>query len=179
MNDLSKKKLRSHFFENFHKPFSRCLAPEMSCNEAAIRAHSVQNSLVLDLLVRNGHVKAPRIKIDSVRGPIISIEDIGRNQATTFTGFCSPHDSTIFRPLDSRAFDHRDPNHRFLAAYRAVSRKLHAQMEGAVRIQGNYQKRVELGLDSGNGPTVAGMVAVEHMMKAYQTYEHKFSSTKH
>jgi hypothetical protein len=46
-------------------------------------------------------------------------------------------------------------------------------MEGAVRIQGNYQKGVELGLDSGNEPTVAGMVAVEYMMKSYQTYEYK------
>lgn len=30
--------------------YSRCLAPSMDCEEAAIRAHSIQNSRILELL---------------------------------------------------------------------------------------------------------------------------------
>lgn len=145
----------------------------MNCSGAAIRAHSVQNSRVLDLLVRDGHVKAPTQRVDGARGPVISFDDIGRNQATTFSGFCSEHDTTIFKPLDNNAFDPTDPEHKFLVAYRAVARELHALMDAVIKIQGTYLKRVELGIDSGDEPTPAGMTAVDHMFRSYLTYEYK------
>jgi hypothetical protein len=63
-----------------------------------------------------------------------------------------------------------------LIAYRAVARELHAVMEGAIKIQSGYMKRVEMGLDTGDAPSPAGMFAVDHMIKAYETflYKHRF-----
>ena len=88
----------------------------------------------MDLLARDGHVKALGKRIDKKMGPVIRFEDIGRNQATTFTGFCSLHDSEIFKPIDSNTFRPTDPEHLFLTAYRAVAKELHSTMEAAVRI---------------------------------------------
>jgi hypothetical protein len=173
VDDPRRQELQSLFFARFGRQMGRCLVPGMSCTATAIRAHSVQNSRVLDLLVRDGHVKAPKIRIDRVAGPLISFEDVGRNQATTFAGFCSEHDSNIFKAIDNNAFQPTNPEHLFLTAYRAVARELHAQMDGAIKIQAAYNKRVELGIDTGDEPTEAGMVAVEHMMKSYHTYVYK------
>jgi hypothetical protein len=147
----------------------------MSCTATAIRSHSLQNSQVLDLLVRDGHVKALRHRIDRTTGPVISFEDVGRNQATTFAGFCSEHDSNIFKAIDTNPFNPIDSEHLFLVAYRAVARELHALMDGATKIQETYQKRVEIGIDSGDEPTPAGLLAVEHIMKAHQTFVYKCS----
>jgi hypothetical protein len=145
----------------------------MTCTAAAIRSHSLQNSRVLDLLVRDGHVKAPSTRIDKQKGPVISFEDVGRNEATTFTGFCSEHDSVIFKPIEIDAFRPTDPEHLFLAAYRAVARELHALLEAASKIQGTYIKRVDLGFDSGDEPGPAGMAAVDQMLRAHRTYLYK------
>jgi hypothetical protein len=167
--------LLSLFFARQGKQLSRCLAPGMSCTAAAIWAHSLQNAQILDLLVRDGHVKALKHRIEKTVGPVISFEDVGRNEATTFAGFCAEHDSSIFKPIDVNAFDPNDNEHLFLVTYRAIARELHAQMDGAAKIQGTYEKRVELGIDSGDEPTPAGMTAIEHFMKAYQTYVYKSS----
>lgn len=169
----TKKELISSFFKHDKWRLNRCLAPGMSCTSTAIRAHSLQNSRVLDLLVRDGHVKALTKKVDMETGPIIFFGDVGRNQARTFAGFCAEHDSDIFKPIDTSAFRSTDAEHLFLVAYRAVARELHAVLEGAAKIQSTYIKRVELGLDSGDEPGPAGMLAVEHMMKAYETFLYK------
>jgi len=147
----------------------------MGCKATAIRAHSLQNSQFLDLLARDGHVKAITMKASRETGPVLSFNDVGRNEATTFTGLCSNHDASIFRPIDTARFRGSDPEHLFLVAYRAVVRELHAAMDGAWKIQGGYEKRIQLGLDTGNEPEPAGMLAVEHMMRAYLTYVYKCS----
>jgi hypothetical protein len=168
-----KKELLSYFFERDKWRFKRCLAPGMSCLSTAIRSHSLQNSRVLDLLVRDGHLKALTRRIDKKTGPVIFFHDVGRNQATTLTGFCSEHDSDIFKPIDNDAFQPTDSEHLFLVAYRAVAMELHALLEATSRIQSTYLKRVELRLDSGYEPSPAGMLAVEHMTKAYLTHLYK------
>src|ERR1039458_8156854 len=86
-----KNVLLSSFFERDKLRLQRCLAPGMTCKSRAIQSHSVQNSRVMDLLARDGHVKALGKRIDKKMGPVIRFEDIGRNQATTFTGFCYDH----------------------------------------------------------------------------------------
>lgn len=167
------KELLSSFFKRDRWRLNLCLAPGMTCTSVAIRAHSLQNSQVLDLLVRDGHVKAFAKMIDKETGPVIFLDDVGRNRARTFSGFCAAHDSDIFKPIDTNTFRSTDSEHLFLVAYRAVARELHAVMEGASKIQSAYIKRVELGLDSADEPSPAGMVAIEHFVKAYQTYLYK------
>jgi hypothetical protein len=112
-------------------------------------------------------------EIDKLIGPVIQFQDVGRHEATTFTGFCSEHDREIFDAIESHGFDATNPEHLFLAAYRAVAKELHAQMEAAWRIQATYNERVRLGLDTGNEPEPAGMLAIEWMVKSYSTYEYK------
>jgi hypothetical protein len=169
----NRNKSLSAFLKYANKRLDRCLSPGMSCQRPAIRAHSVQNSRVLDLLVCDGHVKALGKTIDKTNGAIIQFGDVGRNEATTFTGFCSEHDSHIFRPIDANALDAANSQHLFLVAYRALAKELHAQMEAAFRIQGGYNERVRLGLDTGNEPEPVGMLALEYMVKSYSTYEYK------
>ncbi len=127
----------------------------------------------MDLLARDGHVKALGRRANKETGPAIRFEDVGRNQTTTFTGFWPQHDSEIFRAIDNNPFQPTNPEHLFLTAYRAVAKELHSIMEATVRIQAMYQDRVTLGLDSGDEPSPAGMFAVEQMMKSYLTYEYK------
>jgi hypothetical protein len=161
------------FFERSKLRVTRCLAPGMNCKNTAIRSHSLQNSRVLDQLVRDGHVKALTKKISSDSGPVIAFEDVGRNDATTFGGFCAMHDSAIFKAIEVDIFRRENPEHLFLISYRALARELNVLMEAAFRIQASYQDRVKLGIDSGDVPTPVGMLAVEYMTKSYSTYEYK------
>jgi len=61
------------------------------------------------------------------------------------------------RAIEIRGFDPTSPEHLFIAAYRALAKELHAQMEAAYRIQANYNERVLVGLDSGREPEPVGM----------------------
>jgi hypothetical protein len=79
----------------------------------------------------------------------------------------------MFRPIDANIFSSTDSEHLFLVAFRAVAREVHAVMEGAIKIQSGYVKRIELGIDRGEEPSPAGKLAVEHMLKAYQEYRYK------
>src|SRR5580765_5050240 len=133
--ESSKKELLSSFFKRDKWRLAFCLAPGMACPFPAIRSHSLQNSQVLDLLARDGHVKALTRRIEAGTGPVFFFDDIGRNRATTFTGFCSEHDSSIFRPIEINTFQPSASEHLFLAAYRAVAKELHAMMEGAMKIR--------------------------------------------
>ena len=173
MNDI-KKEMLAHAFSEDKLKFKKCLAPHMHCDGQIIRAHTVQNSKVLDLLVKNGHVVSFNHRMDKVRGPVIEYKLIGRNNATTFTGLCGDHDREIFKPIDTNDINTEDPQHLFLLAYRPILRELHATMEGAIKIQGVYRKRVELGLDPKNQPSQAGMVALSQMLKSERTFRYKF-----
>ncbi|MGB6689750.1 MAG: hypothetical protein WBE76_18085 [Terracidiphilus sp.] len=152
---------------------NRCFAPSGTCRESAIRAHSVQNGAVMAILHRDGHVKAPSPKINKDESFSIVWQDIGRNLATTFEGFCSSHDSALFKPIDTQPFDVKNPEQLFLYAYRAVARELHASMEAAIKVQSMYDQRIEAGIDNGNQPEAAGMMAVERMLHAHATYAYK------
>jgi len=167
--------LLQSFFEQSKLRFGRCLAPGMNCENSAVQSHSVQNSQILDLLARDGHVKALTKRIDKNTGPVIDFNEVGRNQATTFRGFCASHDSVIFKAIDTNDFQADDSEHLFLSSYRAVARELHALMEAAVRIQASYQDRIKLGFDRGNEPEPVGMLALEYMVKSYSTHQYKCS----
>src|SRR4051812_46661660 len=73
------------FFTTYNSRFGKCLEPSMACTSEAIRAHSIQNARVIDLLETNGHVIAFRPHF-SADGPTIDFESVGRNRASTFTG---------------------------------------------------------------------------------------------
>lgn len=83
---LKKRKVRS------------CLVEGSECREPAIKAHSVQNSAIIEQLVdESGHL----FTLEShSKGPGLVLTKTGRNKASTFTGLCSHHDTTVFREID-------------------------------------------------------------------------------
>lgn len=78
----------ARFFDLQRKKFERCLHVGFDCEKKPIRAHSIQNSIVLDLLQRDNHVIAPLQRIDPETGPKTEFTLVGRNEASTFTGLC-------------------------------------------------------------------------------------------
>jgi hypothetical protein len=173
MNDIEKEMLACAFNADNVK-FKKCLEPSMQCDGQISRAHTVQNSKVLDLLVRDGHVISLNHWFEQDKGPVIGYKLVGRKKATTFTGLCREHDREIFRPIDTNDINIENQQHLFLLAYRAVLRGLHATMEGVLKIQSVYLKRVELDLDPKNQPSQAGMEAAAHMMKSWRTFRYKY-----
>lgn len=153
--------------------FSRCLEPTFQCDERAIRAHSVQNSRLLDHLAQNGHVVALTRSVTFDEGPKIDFGSIGRTQATTFTGLCARHDDLIFGPIEKCELDFGNSEHLFLLAYRAAYRALHATMEGAAKLQACYLERIKHGLDSKDSLSPAGLFAVNRMLVSWETYKYK------
>jgi hypothetical protein len=153
--------------------FSRCLEPSFRCTEPAIRAHSVQNSRLLDQLVRNGHVITFKRSVTLDGGPRIELAPIGRNQATTFTGLCARHDDLLFAPIEKTDLRIAEEEHRFLLAYRAAYRELHATIEGAMKLQVGHLERVRRHLDPKDSPSPAGLAAVHRMVVSWETYRYK------
>ncbi|MBC2704882.1 hypothetical protein [Desulfobacula sp.] len=171
--DEKRKEMLASFFKTAKSEFNRCLEFSMTCENKTIRAHSIQNSRILDNLVVDGHVTMFNLRIDKEKGAQVDYALVGRNNATTFSGLCSDHDNTIFKPIDDEAIDLKNKQHLFLLAYRAVHRELHATMDAAVKIQSSYIKKTELGLDPKDVPSEAGMIAVQKMMISWETYRYK------
>ena len=165
----------AEFFRTRKVGFGRCLEPLMQCGEPAIRAHSIQNRQTIALLEQDNHVLAwqPRF---SQSGPDIALRRIGRNDASTFAGFCNEHDTELFRPLDSKPLDGADREQLFLLAYRGITCELHAIMTGVVQLQSLYTARIERGVESPDSSSPAGQKAVEQMLLSWATwrYRHRY-----
>ena len=67
------------------------------CNEKVIKAHSIQNSFIIDQLAKDNHVY--RLNVHNVSNKSIKFQRIGRRQASVFTGLCKKHDN-IFQLID-------------------------------------------------------------------------------
>jgi hypothetical protein len=168
------KKLFGEMLKQINSNFHRCFWPKGSCSNKAIRVHSIQNSDVLDLLCEHDHVIMPKIEIDIDAGPSLKFEKVGRNKATTFTGLCDEHDSQLFEPIDNHQFDPKNNEHLFLFAYRSVLRELYAKMKGAVDIQKQYARGVELGRFNPEVSDQPMMLATIAIAEAYSFYLYKF-----
>lgn len=73
---------------------------------AVVSAHSIQRSGILDRIARDGHVYA----LDAtVGGPPdhefrVREELVGIKEASTFNGFCAPHDDALFAVIEKQGF---------------------------------------------------------------------------
>lgn len=170
---VTEAEAKKQYFSAMASQFNRCLEPSMSCGNKAIKAHSVQNANVLDLLNENGHLIAFKIWTGDA-GPEAKMKKIGRNEATTFTGLCAHHDREIFLPIDTKEFCSKDMEQLFLLAYRSVTRELHACIDAAQKIQAGYQWRVESGLDNGNTLSEAGLIATRELITSWTFYRYRF-----
>ena len=153
----------AEFFRTRKIEFGRCLEPTMQCGQPAIRAHSIQNRQTITLLEEDNHVLAWQPRFTQA-GPDIALRRIGRNDASTFAGFCNRHDTDLFRPLDTKPLDGADREQLFLLAYRGITCELHGIMSSVVQIQSLYRARVDRGADSPDSSSPAGRKAVEQML---------------
>jgi hypothetical protein len=174
MNEVSSEAL-SEFVKAQKQKLHKCLEPFNKCENQAIQAHSIQNSRTIDLVQEKGKVWMMRPRVDA-NGPRVELQLVGRNQASTFTGFCSYHDAEMFRPIDTQDVDPANPEHLFLLAYRSVSREYHAIMEGAVRNQTAIQKAVEDGRSSAEQMSPEMLIATEGLMRAYGFYRYRVTN---
>src|SRR5690554_2792439 len=167
MNEEHKNELIDFSAKATKGLFRRCLFPSVECNEKPIKAHSIQNSRVMDLLEKGGHVVMINYKFQGKKKPEMQFKHLGRNLASTFQGLCSKHDSDLFRDIDTLDFEETNEKQLFLLFYRSVVRELHACMDTALKTQLGYQKRVEMSLDNSSAPSEAGLMATNRMMVAY------------
>lgn len=169
-----RKEMWASLFKTLKSEFNRCLEFSMTCKNKAIRAHSIQNARILDNIVANGHVTMLKLlRIDKDKGPQVDYALVGRNKATTFSGLCSKHDNTIFKPIDDEPIDLENKRHLFLLSYRAVHRELHAAIDAAAKIQSSYKKRTQLDIDQKYRPSEAGLLALRQGMISWKTYRYK------
>jgi len=104
-----------------------CSAPDSlknECTDKIIKAHSVSKSSSLKEISKEGHVLTTfKCLTTSENNLKIEPKKIGINKASTFTGFCSFHDKSLFSPIEDEEFEITKLN-CFLVAYRSVAREL-------------------------------------------------------
>ena len=149
------KKLRQAFATK------ECLAPTSwrnECHGGISRAHTVPKSGSLRRIARNGRVYSflppPSLEKRRENQGILVPELLGIHKASTFTGFCARHDSTIFAPLEQQKF-YGTSEQCFLLGYRALAREFYTK-RAATRLQGLYR-------DMDEGKTLAEQVQIQAM----------------
>jgi hypothetical protein len=169
---INGKKLGA-FFDLQKKDFSRCLHGSFQCRKEAIRAHSIQNAKVLDLLQQDNHVRMPQPKLSGGKELVIEFGLVGRNNASTFTGLCSGHDTELFKLIDTEALDVGNAEQMKQLAYRALMRELHTCLEGGYRFQLAHIENIKTGVTKKNEPDGPGIFAVIFWEKAWRIFRYQ------
>ncbi|WP_371365942.1 hypothetical protein SRRS_05120 [Sporomusa rhizae] len=104
----------------------QCLHPIKSeCSSNIIKAHAIQNNRILSKLAVDGHV----ISMDGNSNLIFQdAQSKGRKIATTFSGFCSFHDKTLFQDIEDKDFIGTSKQ-VFLLTYRTLAWHYHKKQE--------------------------------------------------
>lgn len=175
MNDREKaeKELKNTIFSKVHSDFKKCLWYTNDCKNPVIKAHSIQNSKILEKLAVNGKLIRLAYELNLESGPIPKFEDVGINKATTFTGLCSYHDELIFRDIEKKDINVDEPYHLILLAYRALLREFHSSLSLANHLQDIYEKSNELKLPQEWNEELLMMLPTMYILQSYLTYRYK------
>lgn len=98
------------------------------CSDTIIGAHSIQNNGVLNQISTNNHVYTLNLEInqDSMK-PQLKFISIGKNKASTFSGFCKKHDDEYFNGIEDKEYQGTfEQNYWF--AFRALCFELHRKL---------------------------------------------------
>ncbi len=95
-------------------------------------AHTVSRSGSLNQIAEDGHVIAfmPTLEQLIKHNGILQPERVGVRRASTFTGFCSTHDDSLFSALEKTHFI-GSQEQCFLLAYRAYAREIYTKRAAA------------------------------------------------
>jgi len=117
MNKKQFDNLRGQIFQKCIHRKRKCFLD--SCLENAISSHLLQKNGILNYITHNGHLYQTTFEL--FPKPNYKINKIGINKAMTFKGFCSEHDTTIFRPIESaKEIDFAEYETQLLFSYRTV-----------------------------------------------------------
>lgn len=168
--------LKNLIFRQMGKELHRCFWPGEKCKGKAIKAHSIQNSRILDLLADHGHVVMFHAKTRLDAPPEPDFVEIGKNEATTFTGLCGMHDKQLFQRIDDEDLNLHDSEHKFLLAYRSLLREFHSKLQAARNMQGIFSKTVDLKrVDPNDVKHPMFQIATATIAESYSCYLYKYS----
>ena len=156
--DKEIKLITGHFHKSFKESRSDiCLHPE--CSGKAINSHSISQVMFRRVFKNADHVYTLGVaerKQDTDNGihpispgniknynheviKIIALKKSVGKQASTFMGFCNPHDKNLFSPLDADNFSVYDIGSIFLQSYRTICCEL-KRIEDSLNLLKNLAK---------------------------------------
>lgn len=146
------KKIELSEIINDHKEIysnDLCYAPETlhhECSEKIISAHTISKSLNLKSIAEHEHVYSFKPSLGGLikNGGKFSVEKTSIKKTSTFNGFCSKHDSELFKSIDSNfEISHE---HIFLNYYRTLVRELFLKEKNA-KFQSDKMKSYDKGMN--------------------------------
>lgn len=140
-----------------------CLHPSASSGvcDKVVSAHTIQRSRVLDRIIdldKHVHTFFSQHTDFSLNGP--KVHRIGWKEASTFTGFCSKHDSCTFRALETKEFE-GSLEQCFLVGYRALCHEIH-QKSRMLKSQRTFLSLIDRGLP------IEGQIEMQRMGSAQE-----------
>ncbi|MCP5450483.1 MAG: SEC-C domain-containing protein [Gammaproteobacteria bacterium] len=140
-----------------------CLHPEAStttCSNRIIKAHTVQRAGALSKIAEEGHVISEKKGFENIfkNEGEIAPRLVGISDASTFMGFCSTHDNSLFEPIENNNFSLNQA--AFLLAFRALAYEYLAKKNSlnAIKIQREIDK----------GKNFEKQIAIQIFLHAYQ-----------
>ena len=127
------------------------------CTNKIINAHTVSKSSSLAEIVDDtNHVLGLKVSMSALtkNGGVILPEKTGINQASTFKGFCSYHDKSLFSCIEDEEFS-KTNEQLFALVYRAVCKELYAK---------NSNTQIsELLKNADKGKSIINQIAIQKM----------------
>ena len=117
-----------------------CLYP--GCERQPIRGHSIQEAN-LELIARDGKLMSMNVPLGKSRSRSyfrFKLEEIGKNPASMFKGFCSEHDDDVFKPIEDNRVYTNTSIQNFLFAYRACAYSYTKWVEQVCILQEHIQE---------------------------------------
>lgn len=160
---VSKGQAIGHSQKNASRKF--CYVPDdlkHECSKKIINAHTVSKSSSLKEIADNSnHVLGLKVNLSNIikNGGKLVPEKIGINQASTFKGFCSIHDKSLFSCIEDREFV-GDTEQCLALMYRSVAKEIYAK-EGSLN-------NSEFARNGDKGKHLLGQISIQNFVATQQ-----------
>lgn len=104
-----------------------CLYPiSDKCSNKIVKAHSIQKNRILSKISETGMICMPTVGIKN-KTLAITMEEVGRKKASTFTGLCGYHDNKLFEKIDNNDYVVGNKEQEAAFALRSILKELYAK----------------------------------------------------
>ena len=126
------------------QPALACMAPtDPPCSEPPIPSHSIQHHGPLSVLAEKNDVMVLRYSQSIVERTSTYMAREPIKLASTFPGFCTVHDNSLFEPIDQHSLREPTSEQLFLLALRSVFRDLYTARSMARQRQANLETMLD------------------------------------